>query len=265
MRVTSGLACVAAVTLVGGGGARADEARTRAAARVVLAKYAEAVITVRLTVKSRIVFEGREGTSRQTTMEIAGTVVQPSGLTVVSHFSSNPSDLFPSREGGPKAETETIDVKLVLRDGRELPAKFVLRDEDLDLAFLTPIEQGLTLPHVGLEKGQLPEPLDDLVFLYPLGKSLNREVAIAIGKVRAVARKPRIFIVSDFLNGFQSLGCPVFNDAGRAVGLVVLRRAPAPPTGGSFRDVLEVLNPVVLTAEDVLQVAVQAITPKPAP
>jgi hypothetical protein len=121
------------------------------------------------------------------------------------------------------------------------------------------------LPAVSLEKGAVPAPLDDLVFLYPLGKSLNREVAVSIARVRAVAKKPRTFVVSDFLDGLQSLGCPVFNDAGRAIGLVVLRRAPAPPSGGSFRDVLELLNPVILTAEDVLQVAAQATAAKATP
>jgi hypothetical protein len=45
----------------------------------------------------------------------------------------------------------------------------------------------------------------------------------------------------------------------------VLRRAPAPPSGGSFRDVLELLNPVILTADDVLQVAAQATAAKATP
>ncbi len=250
------LACAAAA-------ARADEAKTRDAARAALAKYGEAIVTVRLTLKSRMVFQGREGASHEATMEIAGTVLEPSGLTVVSHFSSNPSDLFPAPPGAPKAEVDTTDVKIVLKDGRELPAKFVLHDQDLDLAFLVPDEKGLALAAVGLEKGAVPAPLDDLVFLYPLGKSLNREIAVSIGKVRAVARKPRTFVAIDFLDGLQSLGCPVFDDAGRAVGLVLLRRAPVAPTGGSFKDILELLNPVVLTAEDVLQAAAQAKSVKP--
>jgi S1-C subfamily serine protease len=210
-----------------------------------------------------MVFQGREGQSRQMTMEIAGTLVKPSGLTVVSNFSSNPGDLAPSREEGPKLEAEITDAKLILHDGRELAAKVVLRDQDLDLAFLMPDEKGLALPYVPLEKAKVPEVLDDIIFLYPLGKSLNREVAVAFGKVRAVTRRPRVFIVSDLLNGIQSLGCPVFGADGQPVGLVVLRRPAVTPNGGGVRDFLDIMNPVVLTAEDVQQVAAQASTSKP--
>src|SRR6185503_8564894 len=98
-------------------------------------------------------------------------------------------------------------------------AKFVLRDSDLDLAFLLPEEKGLNVPFVSFEKGPVPEPLDDLVFLYTMGKTLNRDVAVMVAKVRAVIRKPRTFVVADFMTGLQSLGCPVFNEGGRAVGL----------------------------------------------
>src|SRR5262249_18358311 len=151
----------------------------------------------RLTLKTRVVFQGREANTSGSTMEIAGTVISAAGLTVVSEGSSNPSGLFPERPDGPQTETETPDVKSVLGDGKEIPARFALRDTGLDLAFLLPEEKGLTLPFVALDKGPTPEPMDDLVFLYALGKTLNREVAVATSKVRAVVRKPRTFVVAD--------------------------------------------------------------------
>jgi S1-C subfamily serine protease len=256
-----GLAALAAAA-----GAGADEAALKAAARATLDKNAAAVITVRLTLKTRVVFQGREANTSESTMEIAGTLISAAGLTVVSDVTSNPSGLFPRRPDGPKVETETTDVKLVLRDGKELPARFVLRDTDLDLAFLLPDEKGLSLPFVGFEKGPVPEPLDDLVFLYAMGKTLNREVAVMVAKVRAVVRKPRTFIVADFMTGLQALGCPVFNEGGRAVGLVVVRRAAVTPTpGGSLRDMLDVMAPVVLTADDVQRVAAQTASLPPQP
>jgi S1-C subfamily serine protease len=241
----------------------ADEARTRTSARTALTKYGDAVITVRLAVKNRVVFQGRERNNSDSTLEIAGTVLTAEGLTVVSDFTSNPSGLYTPTGDGPRVDTETTDVKLLLRDGREVPARFVLRDRDLDLAFLMPQESGLQLPHLSLEKGPVPEPLDDLVFLYPMGRSLNREVAVALGRVRAVVKKPRVFVVTDFLEAFQSLGCPAFDGAGKAVGLVVLRRSPGPPMGQSGpREMLDFFSPVVLTAADVQEVAAQAIAPK---
>ncbi len=259
-------AALAGILVAVAGAAWADEAALKAVARATLEKNAPAVITVRLTLKTRVVFQGREANTSESTMEIAGTVISAAGLTVVSDVSSNPSGLFPDRADGPKVETETTDVKLVLRDGKEIPAKFVLRDTDLDLAFLLPEEKGLSLPFVSLEKGPVPEPLDDLVFLYAMGKTLNRDVALMVAKVRAVVHRPRTFVVADFITGLQALGCPVFDASGKAVGLVVLRRAAvAPSPGGSLRDMMDMMAPVVLTAGDVQKVAAQvaALPPQP--
>jgi S1-C subfamily serine protease len=166
--------------------------------------------------------------------------------------------------GGDKVET--TDVKLLLKNGREIPAKFVLRDKDLDLAFVLPQEQGLNLTYVGLTKGPVPEPLDDLVFLYRMGKVMNREAGVALGRVEAVVKKPRTFVVPELLTGLQSLGCPVFDATGRPLGVVVIRRSPAALKDiGGVRDVLEVLKPVVLTAEDIQQAASQVDKPKEEP
>jgi len=231
--------------------ARAEEARTREAARAALARYGPALVTVRLTVKMRMVHEGRQQDGPESTLEVAGTLVSPDGLTVVSDFSTNPAALF-EEERGPRFETETSEVRLLLQDGRELPARFVLRDSDLDLAFLAPVEPAAALPFVRFEKGTAaPAPLDDLVLLGQLGKSLNRAVAVSIGRVRAVIRRPRTFLVPPSVDGLSGLGSPAFDDHARPVGLVVLRRSPgtAPEIHG-LRDVLDAMAPVVVTAGD---------------
>jgi hypothetical protein len=90
---------------------------------------AEAVVTVQLVVKRRYVVQGREQGSADQKIEIAGTTLQADGLTVISDFTSNPAGLFSSedREGAPKVDTDTTDVKIVLKDGREIPSRFVLR------------------------------------------------------------------------------------------------------------------------------------------
>jgi hypothetical protein len=254
----------AAAILLALGLAAADpaaEPQARDTAKRVLSTKADAVVTVQLVVKRRYVVQGREQGSADQKIEIAGTTLRSDGLTVVSDFTTNPAALFTSedREGGPKVDTDTTDVKIVLKDGREIPSRFVLRDRDLDLAFLMPVEKGLQLQSLTLEEGPLPEPLDDLVLLYRLGRSMNREAAATVATVHSVVRKPRTFLVPGFIEGLQSLGCPAFDTKGRAVGLVVLRRYPAPPQPqSSFRDFVDMMNPVVLTAADVLDVADQA-------
>ncbi len=252
----------------------------RAAARDVLTRYGQAIVTVRVVLKRRYIAQGRERGSSEAQIEVAGTTLTPGGLTVVSDATTNPSVLSDTSDSENRLDTEVTDVKLVLRDGREIAARFVLRDQDLDLAFAVPEQTGLDLPYLDLKANAAPVPatLDDIVYLYPLGRSLGREVAVALDRVRAVARKPRTFVASEILVGMQSLGCPVFDAAGRAVGLSVLRRAPRMATAaGGFRDIFEAFAPVVLTAADLQDVATQAlkhaaepvqipaVTPSPAP
>jgi hypothetical protein len=234
----------------------------RAVSREVLARHAEAVATVRMVVKRRMVYQGRERGSAEAPMEVAGTILNAAGLTVVAESMTNPSGPMGDPSGDTRVDVETSDVKLVLRDGREIPARFVLRDADLDLAFLMPQEKGLHLPHIALQKTPLPAPLDDLIFLFSYGRSLSREVAVATAPVRAVVKRPRTFLASDMMTSLQALGCPVFDATGRPLGIVVMRRSPVPPSGGGgLRDFLDMLNPVILTAADVAEVAEQVPGP----
>jgi len=243
--------------------AAAAGGQTHKTARTTLERYADAILTVKVVVKHRYISEGRERNASEAQMELSGTTLTPGGLTVVSDAATNPSSLAASSPGSARRmETETTDVKLVLGDGRELPARFVLRDRDLDLAFVLPDEQGLELPHVDFARdaAAVPQPLDELVYLYPLAKSLNREVAVTLDRVRAVVHKPRTFIAQSLFLGMQSLGCPVFDTTGKVVGLSVLRRAAIRSRpSGSFGDMFNSVTPVVLTAADVHEGAVQAL------
>jgi Trypsin-like peptidase domain len=247
MKCRFGLVGVFGVLVFLVGPAAADDAKLKTTGQEVLAKYQDALVTVKLLLKVRA--------NQEEQLELAGTVLTPAGLTVVSDFSSNPSGLFTAAED----RTETSDVKLVFKDNREVPAAFVLRDRELDLAFVMPKEKEADLPHVKLETSAVPQPLDDLIYLFRLGKTLNREAAVNLGRVEAVVKKPRTFVVSDLLNGVQGLGQPVFDNAGRPVGIVVLRRSPHPPNmmGLGLREALDLVKPVVLTGKDIQQVASQ--------
>jgi hypothetical protein len=236
-------------------------ADTREVAREALATHRAAIVTVKLTLKQRFIADGRERNTSESQLEIAGTLLTPEGLTVVSDVASNPAAMATPMPGSnTRLDTETGAVEIALPDGREVAARFVLRDSDLDLAFLMPVEPLEGLPHVELVEAPAPRPLDELIFLFPLSKSLNREIGVAIAEVRAVIEKPRTFVVTESFIGLQSLGCPAFDAGGRALGLVVMRRSPvqARPSGG-FRDMFEFFNPVVLTAADVHGVAEQAL------
>lgn len=259
------IAAVATMLLVAPGPARPAEAGIAEAARAAMGRFGPALVIVRLTVKTRVVYEGREQAGPESTTEVQGTVVAPDGLTVLSDFSTNPAALF-QREGGPQLETETTDVKLVLQDGRELPARFVLRDTELDLAFVAPLEPASALPAVRFEKGTVPALMDELVFLGQLGKSLGREVAVTAGRVRAVVKKPRTFVVPSSLDGLNALGGPAIDAKGRPVGLVVLRRTSSRVEESSgLRDLYDAMAAVVVTAADIQAAAAQAAAARDKP
>ena len=215
-------------------------------ARAVREKYQHALVTVKLTIKTRAIFEGKEFPNSEHQVEVEGTVLKSNGLTIVSDSATNPSARFLGEEGGVKIETETSDVKLVLKDGKEVPAKFVLRDQDLDLAFIMPEEKMEGLPHVTLEKNPIPDVMEDVIYLYRLSKALNREAAVSVGQVEAVVKKPRTFVVASHI---PEGGCPAFDSAGKPFGVIVWRRAPGQKSGPA--------QTIILTAEDIYDAADQ--------
>ncbi|HET6440320.1 MAG TPA: serine protease [Anaeromyxobacter sp.] len=242
--------------------ARAD---LKDAARKTLTRYGPALVTVRLTTRTRIVYQGKERTIPESTMDVEGTVLSADGLTVLSDFASNPGGAL-KHEGGPQMQTETSAVKLLLQDGRELPARVVLRDPDLDLAFVAPQDPQTALAFVKFEKGPVPEPLDDLIVLSQLGRSLGREVAVTLTRVRAVLKKPRTFVVPSALEGLLGLGGPAFDDRGRPVGLIVMRRTAHPSADfQGLNDVFDLVSAVVLSASDVQEMAEQAAAARARP
>src|SRR5262245_36397412 len=114
--------------------------------REIFKKNQNTVITVQLVVKSKFGFGGGGGDARESKQEVTGTVIDPAGLTAVSLSSTDPTGLIQSFMGGfggddeenfkLKMGSEVSDVKLLTQDGTELPAEIVLRDKDLDLAFI---------------------------------------------------------------------------------------------------------------------------------
>ena len=250
-----------------GRAAFAEDAKLKTTAKAALAKYQDAVVTVKLVVKSRTLADGKEVNKSERPVEITGTVLTPTGLTVISESSIDEMSLSagefvalsPSGEavdaGSVKTERETSRVKLLFTNGREIPGKFVLRDKDLDLAFILPGEKCADMAHIALEKGPVPGVLDDLIVLSRLSKSLNHAPAVSLHPVSAVLKKPRTYLVPDMYDPLK-FGCPVFSASGQPVGITVSRRSPK-----ATKNLADMLDDspdiVVLTAADIHQAASQ--------
>ena len=150
----------------------------RAAARELVKKWQDAIVNVRVVVKMRMSMGGREMQSNDDTIETVGTVIDPGGLTVVSLSSINPGPMMTKListggGGGQNVDiaSEPTDLKIRLADGRELQSTIALRDEDLNLAFIRPINPpAKPLIAVNLADAGQPALLDRVVVFGRLGR-----------------------------------------------------------------------------------------------
>ena len=173
----------AAVVLGLASTARGADAALKARARRLLEKHRDAVVTVKLVLSTRMIMMGREMNKRESKNEVTGTVIDPSGLTVTSNFAIDPmsaameaSAAMAGGEGQFKTETDVVDAKIVLADGTELPARVVLKDKDLDLAFVKPKEEraGRFASLEFRKAADEPQVLDDLILIGRLGRAVKR-------------------------------------------------------------------------------------------
>jgi S1-C subfamily serine protease len=219
--------------------------------RDVFAKNQHAVVTLQVVQKVTA-----RGKSSENKLETTGTVVDPSGLAVLSLSSCDPSELSRRLYGESSAEIEITDLKFLLEDGTEVPGEIVLRDKDLDLAFVRPKTKPATpMAAIDLAKSSHAQVLDQLVALNRLKRAAGRAYSASMERVSAVVQKPRTFYIPDAIQTETSPGSPVFTLDGGIVGIVVYRAVSA--SGGNARDCI---TPIILPAEDIAKAAAQAPT-----
>jgi len=162
-----------------------------------------------------------------------------------------------------KWDSQVKDIKIRLHDEREIPAEIVLRDRDLNLAFIRPkpaLEEEVEF--IDFTEGADPDVLDQLICLDRLGKVANWELGLSLCRISCKVTKPRLLYVPAQLN---NIGCPVFTDKGDIVGLALMRSMGG--QGGSLLGFMGSLGgrgnmgllPIILPARDIAEVADQAL------
>ena len=238
-----------------------------AKARRVFEQHKDATVTVELVVKERYSMSGRSAQERESTQEVTGVVMDPAGLIVTALSSVDPTSMYQSMaeasgmgDADFKIESEVASVKIRLPDNSELEAAVVLRDSDLDLAFLRPVAKpDAPLPYVDFTEAAEPQMLDTLVAINRLGKVVRRAYTASLERVEGIVTKPRTFYIPGQGDaGNATPGCPAFALDGRIVGIAVMRTMAQ--GGTSMRDSMLV---IVLPASDVLEAAAQAPPSEP--
>jgi S1-C subfamily serine protease len=245
---------------------------TRTLGRALVEKWKNAIVNVRIVLKLRMAVGGREMQSTDDTVEAVGTVIDPSGLTVLALGSLNPggmmSRMMGSGNGGDERVeiiSEPTDVRIRLADGTELAASIALRDEDLNLAFIKPRKPpAKPLVAINLADAGRPAILDEVVLLSRLGRVGGWSPSASVGEISAIIDRPRTFFV---LKGTEvGMGTPAFLPGGKIVGLLTLRQIDTGRqsmfAGMGGTEGLGLL-PVILPAADVLEIAQQAMGKQP--
>jgi len=229
--------------------------------RQVVERWQNAVVTVRLVIKTTFAMPGSESHEEEQKSDVNGTAVDPGGLTVISLSEADPSEMFKrmARQGSEgqqvNVESRVTDVKIRLADGTEVPAKVVLRDKDLDLAFVRPAEK---LPQpiaaVDLTQAAAPQLLDQVLTVNRLGDFGDWVIAPRVDRIQAILAKPRtVYVPQDS----DRSGTPVFMLDGKIVGVTVLRMPSSAAAQGAMEDFGGLM--VILPAADILEVAKQAL------
>ena len=280
MKLISTIAAVAAALALSGapGDARAD-GDIRATARALAAKSSKAVVTVELVVSIKGGPMG--GGDEEQEIEVVGTVIDPSGLTVVSASELDPTTMLKAllggmggMFGGGDMESVVKETLIVLQDGTEFEADVVLKDADLDLAFIRPRDTETKFDWIELKpRTKPPEMLEEIFVLSRLGRLQNRVPALSLGTVKAIVKGPRPFYICDSEASSGSLGCLAFDSSGQPLGLFVMKQAAG---GGAdsamamgFLSILmgagsnrSATATILRSIEDVLEIAEQAKTAK---
>ncbi|MBI4560323.1 MAG: trypsin-like peptidase domain-containing protein [Candidatus Hydrogenedentes bacterium] len=244
---------------------------TATAGRAVIEQYKDAVVTVKLVIKMKLAMPGGPSQEDESKAEITGTVIDPSGLTVVSLSTTDPFSIYrvtmgDAGEEADRMQSDLSDVKITLSDGTELPAKVVLRDKDWDLAFIRPLKK-LDAPTAAVDLAQAASPqiLDEVLVLNRLGRVASRVNAAGVGRIEGIVAKPRTFYIPNQGLGRQTLGAPLFSLDGKVLGIAVLRAIRTEGSSGRFGRGSEGIMSIVLPAGDVLETAKQAPQPEDVP
>jgi len=267
--VAAAIICVVAIMFMSAQSVWADDVSDKG--RAVFEKWEPSIVTVKMVTTQRMVMMGQESSKSEEKSEATGTIIDPSGLVVFSLTSSDPSSAMSKMMGALggepgqfKVESEVTDVKIRLPGGQELPSKIVLRDRDLDLVFVRPNEKPAEpLPAVDLAESAKPQVLDHVVVLNRLGNVASWAGSAHVDRVHAIVDKPRMYYLLG--EDVTCLGAPVFALDGKVVGVLVLRTGVSGPSMGMnaiFQGMSGLgMLPIVLPAEDIIEVAQQVAAP----
>ncbi len=237
--------------------ASAADAALKDKALALASAYKDSVLFLSAVVEIEVTAGDNPSRKEERKLEMLGTVIGADGLMVVPLSTLDVASAIDGRTmNGPQgpvkisAKGTTKEVKILMPDGTEIPARVAFKDPDLDLAFIRPEKPADAKLTPVLTADAAPMTLlEDVIILGRLGKELNREPVVMTNEIIALVTKPRTFAKL----GSPSLGMPVFNRDGKFLGIGINRFSAK----GDSDTQSAMPNNVVLPAADLLESAVQ--------
>jgi S1-C subfamily serine protease len=251
--------CALAIALTALSGARGDELQSQG--KAVMEKCQQAVVTLQIVVSQKTSMSGMDSEENEMKLEATGFFINPEGLCVVALSGTDPQSVLASmmpEDYDIKIESQVRDLKILIQDGTELPGSVVLRDKDLDLAFVRPnAKPAAPVPFIDLAQAVKAEVLEPVIALNRLGKVAGRVSSASVERIEAVIQKPRVWYVPGSSPSLTGTGSPVFSLGGQIIGMVTLRQIKAEQTdalhglfgGGQMPNMIGVIVP----AADILE------------
>jgi len=222
--------------------------------RKLVAKYEKAIVTVQISAKTTFSSEGRPPMIEENKTEATGLILDPSGLLVMplsqTTYEGRYGEMMQDNQEDMNVSSEITDLKVLVNGGKQILYKIVLRDKDLDLAFLRPADKlDKPLPAMDLSKSSKVAMLDQVIVINRLGITGGRTITALAVRIQGIVEKPRNF----YLSGGTALGSVAFAMDGNPVGIVVVRVVPSARSAGTSP-----IIPIIIPASDVMEVAKQA-------
>ena len=243
---------------------RADEFAEKG--RAIYQSKQHVVVTVQVSIKSKLSMPGVPAQSSETHRDLTGTVIDPSGLVVLSLSATDPAELLQSRGGAEdprfKVETELSGIRILLQDGTEVPAEMALREKNLDLAFIRPKDKlAQPLQALDLSQSGVVDVLDQVIALNRLGSAVDRAYSASVERIAAIVREPHLYYVPDANLTSTTLGAPAFALDGKPIGIFVMKAVKS-KSGGAMSvsgAQNENLAGIIVPAADIFNVSRQAL------
>ncbi len=227
----------------------ADE--TAELGRKVFESRKNTVVTMRIVIAMS--FGTRETESEQ---EANATIISPDGLSVLALSAVDPLQMVQDKRAiNDEITSRVVSMHMILPDGGEKAAEVVLRDKDLDLAFVKLTEKvDNPLAYVDLNQSGNPQLLDNVLCIMQFGRVARRSHAAFIERIEMLVERPRLFYALGNHRSRQVVCSPVFTLADEFVGVGVMRKS-AGETEPSPDNVMVIIVPAVQIKELAGQIA----------